>query len=79
MYTLISSETVKRNIETVKDMLNNLKKRFLDEYIEIYDEAISFAKEFWHSLWCYGNHDLCYLWNEREFGYSKVAKAYGIK
>ena len=24
-------------------------------------------------LWCYGNHDVCYLWNQRETGYSKIA------
>ena len=50
------------------------KEHKLDEYVETYDEAISFAKEFPQSLWCYGNHDLCYLWNERESGYSEAAK-----
>ena len=40
--------------------------------------AISFAKEFPDTLWCYGNHDLCYLWNERESGYSRAA-AYTVR
>lgn len=50
------------------------KEFMLDAYIETFDAAISFAKEFPRSLWCYGNHDLCYLWDERESGYSYAAK-----
>ncbi len=50
------------------------KESRLDEYRETFDVAIDFAKEFPRSLWCYGNHDLCYLWNERESGYSEDAR-----
>ena len=25
------------------------------------------------TLWCYGNHDVCYEWNQRESGYSPIA------
>lgn len=50
------------------------KEYQLEEYIITYDAAIDFAKEFPNSLWCYGNHDVCYLWNERESGYSHAAK-----
>lgn len=42
-------------------------------YAQTFDAAIAFAKEFPDTLWCYGNHDLCYLWNERESGYSRAA------
>lgn len=42
-------------------------------YMQTYDEAIRFAKKYPDTLWCYGNHDLCYLWNERESGYSPAA------
>lgn len=57
------------------DLADDLGKEFkLEEYIATYDAAIDFAQEFPNSLWCYGNHDLCYLWNERESGYSHVAK-----
>lgn len=45
----------------------------LELYAQTFDAAISFAKEFPDTLWCYGNHDLCYLWNERESGYSRAA------
>lgn len=38
-----------------------------------YDTAITFAREFPDTLWCLGNHDLCYLWNMRESGYSIAA------
>lgn len=31
-------------------------------YEETYDEAIRFAKKYPDTLWCYGNHDLSYLW-----------------
>ena len=46
----------------------------LDLYAQTYDAAISFAKEYPDTLWCYGNHDLCYLWNRRESGYSAIAQ-----
>ena len=45
----------------------------IDLYIQTYDAAIRFAKEFPDTLWCYGNHDLSYLWNRKESGYSPVA------
>lgn len=45
----------------------------LDLYVQTYDAAIRFAKENPDTLWCYGNHDLCYLWDQRESGYSAAA------
>lgn len=45
----------------------------LDAYIETYDRAIRFAEEYSETLWCYGNHDVCYQWNMRESGYSPIA------
>ena len=42
-------------------------------YIETFDAAIAFAKKYPDTLWAYGNHDLCYLWDERESGYSAAA------
>ena len=32
-------------------------------YEQTYDAAIDFAKEFPDTAWCYGNHDLSYLWH----------------
>lgn len=42
-------------------------------YEETFDAAISFAKEFPDTLWCYGNHDLSYLWYKMETGFSDMA------
>lgn len=42
-------------------------------YEETYDEAIRFARKYPDTAWCYGNHDLSYLWHELEMGYSSAA------
>ena len=42
-------------------------------YEETYDEAIRFARKYPNSLWCYGNHDLSYLWKCMETGFSSMA------
>jgi len=47
----------------------------IDLYEETYDEAIRFAKLYPDTLWCYGNHDLSYIWHEPESGYSSMASA----
>lgn len=43
-------------------------------YEETYDRAIQFAKDFPETLWCYGNHDISYVWNRMETGYSRIAE-----
>lgn len=56
------------------DIADDWRQEFnLDLYIEAYDAAICFAKDFPQTLWCYGNHDICYVWNMRETGYSHIA------
>ena len=45
----------------------------LDLYEKTYNRAITFAKEHPETLWCYGNHDLSYIWDELESGYSYMA------
>lgn len=42
-------------------------------YEETYEEAIRFAQLYPDTLWCYGNHDLSYVWNMLETGYSSWA------
>ena len=42
-------------------------------YEETFEAAIEFAVKYPDTLWVYGNHDLCYLWNKRESGYSSMA------
>ena len=45
----------------------------LELYKETFDAAIAFAKKYPKTLWAYGNHDLSYIWNELESGYSPAA------
>lgn len=45
----------------------------LELYRETFDEAIAFAVKYPSTLWVYGNHELCYLWDERESGFSTLA------
>ena len=42
----------------------------LDLYIKTFDKAIEYAKRFPETLWCYGNHDLSYIWMQPESGFS---------
>ena len=42
-------------------------------YSETFDAAISFQREFPETLWSYGNHDLSYIWQMPETGYSPMA------
>ncbi len=41
-----------------------------DLYNETFDEAISFVKAHQNTLFCYGNHDISYVWELVESGYS---------
>jgi predicted phosphodiesterase len=43
-------------------------------YRNTYDRAISFAKDHPGTLWCYGNHDISYIWGKMETGYSPYAE-----
>ena len=49
------------------------KQFYLDLYQQTFDRAAAFAASFPDTLWCFGNHDLCYEWNMRETGYSAPA------
>lgn len=51
------------------------KKDNIKLYEETFDAAIWFAIHHPTSYWCHGNHDVCYLWNCRESGYSIHASA----
>lgn len=73
-----ASELMKENqadrAVCLMDIADDWRQQFnLNLYEETYDAAIAFAREYPETLWCYGNHDLCYLWNQRETGYSKIA------
>lgn len=42
-------------------------------YEETFDKANEFAHNYQDTLWCFGNHDLSYLWGKFESGYSPMA------
>ncbi len=46
----------------------------LELYNRSFDAAIRFCKKFSNTLWCYGNHDVSYLWKTTESGYSFMAR-----
>ena len=46
----------------------------IDLYISTFDAAIDFVKAFPDTVWCYGNHDVSYVWQRRESGYSAFAR-----
>lgn len=45
----------------------------LELYEETLDAATMFQKRFPDTLWCFGNHDLSYKWNQSESGFSPLA------
>jgi hypothetical protein len=50
------------------------QERNLALYDETFDAAIKFIVDHPNSLFCYGNHDLSYLWIALESGYSAYAQ-----
>lgn len=57
------------------DIPDDWNKQFqIGLYEKVFDVAIQFAKDFPNTLWCYGNHDLSYLWGQLETGYSVYAE-----
>lgn len=49
------------------------------QYLETYETAIAFAKEHPDTLWCYGNHDLSYIWGKPETGYHPEKEGWCVK
>ena len=43
-------------------------------YKETFDAAINFVKEHQETYWCYGNHDVSYIWYAMETGFSCLAR-----
>ncbi|MBR2275070.1 MAG: metallophosphoesterase, partial [Lachnospiraceae bacterium] len=46
----------------------------LELYEETFDAAAAFVTKYPNTRWCYGNHDVSYLWEARESGYSAYAR-----
>ena len=73
-----ASELIKENnaqrAVCLMDIADDWRQQYnLDLYMQTYDAAIQFAKDFPDTLWCYGNHDISYLWQKKESGYSPIA------
>lgn len=67
------NENVAEKAVCLMDIADDWNKEFdIALYAESYDAAIGFAKKYPDTLWCYGNHDLSYLWRRRETGYSPM-------
>jgi len=67
-------ETERQDIGAVflGDVANDFgKQEDLALYTETYDEVISFLNMFPASWFCIGNHDISYVWEKDEDGYSK--------
>lgn len=71
--TEIMKKSVADKVVCLMDIADDWGKEFEFElYENSYNAAIEFAKEYPDSLWCYGNHDLSYVWDMPETGYSPM-------
>ncbi len=50
------------------------QEKNIDLYNETFDAAIAFTRDHPDTFWCYGNHDVSYLWRALESGYSWYAR-----
>ena len=72
--TALMKEGLAERAVCLMDLADSWGKEYdIPLYEETYDEAIRFAKKFPETAWCYGNHDLSYLWHQLESGYSSMA------
>ena len=72
---ILKSGTADRAV-CLMDIADDFDKEMnINLYEETYDAAISLAKGFPDTLWCYGNHDLSYDWGYLETGYSPYAES----
>lgn len=62
------------NAVCLMDIPDDFGKDDPNLYKETYDVAIRFAKQFPQSLWCYGNHDLSYVWSKPETGFNPAVR-----
>jgi len=55
------------------------QEKNLDLYNETFDRAIAFAKDHQNLFICYGNHDMSYVWDKMESGYSPWARELAVR
>lgn len=71
---LMKSQDIDRCV-CLMDIPDDWNKQFnISLYEETFKAAIKFQKDHPDTLWCWGNHDLSYVWGMSESGYSKVAE-----
>ena len=50
------------------------QEKNIDLYNETFDAAIAFTSKHSDTFWCFGNHDVSYIWKKLESGYSSYAE-----
>ena len=73
--SLLLADSAADKIVCLMDIPDDWNREFdIELYEETFDAAIRFAKTFPDTLWCWGNHDLSYVWGMTETGYSWFAQ-----
>ena len=68
---LIMKSGIAERAVCLMDIPDDWQKQYnIELYVQTFDAAIEFAEGYPDTLWCYGNHELSYMWNELESGYS---------
>lgn len=73
--TILKSGKVDRAV-CLMDMPDDWDMEFqIGKYENTFNRAIEFSKNHPDTLWCYGNHDISYVWGKLETGYSPYAES----
>lgn len=72
--TELMNEGAADRVVCLMDLPDDFQKEHQINLYELtFDRAIKFQKDFPETLWCYGNHDLSYVWDCLETGFSTYA------
>lgn len=70
---LLKTRSINRTV-CLMDLADDYDQQFnISLYEQTYDRAIEFELSHPDTLWCYGNHDLSYVWGCLETGFSTYA------
>lgn len=73
--TIMASEPTIDKAVCLMDIADDWGKQFdATLYEQTFARAIKFAQDHPDTLWCWGNHDLSYLWKKHESGYSSFVE-----
>ena len=63
------------NIVMLGDLVDDwFQERNIELYEKNFDAIMNFIEKYPDTLYCFGNHDVSYLWNAYESGYSAYAR-----